>query len=195
MNLSPWAARIIAWGLLANICWALIAFVASPLIAQISRDRDTISISRDLLARYQRLQMDMPAIQAQLDELRKRKETSRYFLTSASPALAAAELQNTLRELVSRSGSTMKSSKSARTLTENGFDSVGVDLELTASTPELAAFLRSVAQAEPIILIERLLAQVPETGTPPLAIDGQPAISVSLRLVSYSRRAQEGVKS
>jgi general secretion pathway protein M len=195
MTLSPLAARIIAWGLLANICWALTAFVAFPLVGQISRDKDAISTSRDLLARYQRLQTDMPAIQAELQQLKTKKESSRYFLSLASPALAAAELQNTLRELVSKSGATMKSSKSVRTTVESGFQSIGIELELTASTPELVALLRAIARAEPVILIERLLAQVPESGTPALALDGQPAVSVSLRLVSYGRRPQESVKS
>jgi general secretion pathway protein M len=195
MTLSPLAARIMAWGLLANVCWALTAFVAFPLVGQISRDKDAISTSRDLLARYQRLQIDIPAIQAELQQLRTKKESSRYFLSSASPALAAAELQNTLRELVSKSGATMRSSKSARTTVENGFDSIGLELELTASTPELVALLRAIARAEPVILIERLLAQVPESGMPALASDRQPAISVSLRLVSYGRRPQESVKS
>jgi len=100
MTLSPLASRIIAWGLLANLCWALGAFLVVPLLNQINSDRETIASSRQLLARSRRLEAELPIIRAQLDELRGKTDGNRYFFASASPALAAAEMQNAIRGLV-----------------------------------------------------------------------------------------------
>ena len=194
MTLSPLAGRLIAWGLLANLCWAAGAFVAAPLLRQVAQDRETIASSNELLARYRRLEASLPAIQAQLDELEGRSNSGRYFITSASPALAAAEMQNSLRGLVAGTGAVLRNSKSLQAAVEKGFDRIGLDLDLTASAAELSKLLRAVAGAEPIVVVERVFAQVPETGATTTAADGQPALNIGLRLVSYARRIQGGAK-
>ena len=194
MTLSPLAGRLIAWGLLANLCWAVGAFAAAPLLRQAAGDREIIASSNELLARYHRLETSLPAIQAQLDELQGRSDTGRYFFASASPALAAAEMQNSLRGLASGSGALLRNSKSLQAAVEKGFDRIGLDVDLTASPGELSKLLRAIAGAEPIVVVERLFAQVPETGATSTATDGQPALTVSLRLVSYARRTQGGAK-
>jgi hypothetical protein len=165
------------------------------MLSQINSDRETIATSRQLLARYRRIEAELPIIRAQLDELKDNTDGNRYFFASASPALAAAEMQNAVRGLVSSSGTTLRSSKSIQPIVENGFDRVGIDLDVTASTPQIAALLRAIAGAEPVVLVERMLAQVPETGAASAAADAQPAVTVSLRLVSYAKHAQIGAKS
>ena len=195
MTLSPLTGRIVAWGILANLCWATGLFIVRPLLSQVASDRETIASSRELLARYRHLEAEMPGIRAQIEELRGTTKSSRYFFVSASSALAAAEMQNTTRAMVLRSGAVLRGSKSLQASVEQGFDRVGIDLEVAASTAELVALLRAIADAEPIILVERLFAQVPETGVISAAVDGQPAIGVTLRLVSYAKRAQSDSKS
>ncbi|MBI5321180.1 type II secretion system protein GspM [Bradyrhizobium sp.] len=195
MTLSPLTRRIIAWGILANLCWAAGMFVVFPLLNQVASEREAIVSSREMLARYRQLEADTPRIKAQIEELRGAAGNQRYYFISASSALATAEMQNTIRGLVSASGAVLRSSKGLQASVEQGFDRVGIDLEVTASTAELVALLRAIAGAEPIVLVDRLFAQVPETGTTSAAVDGQPAIAVTLRLVSYARRAQIGSKT
>jgi general secretion pathway protein M len=195
MTLSPLASRTIAWGILTNLCWIIVAFGIAPLLSQVGSDRETIASSRELLARYHRLEADLPAVTAQVTELREIAENNHYFFVSASSAVAAAEMQNAMRGLVASSGAVLRSSKSLPAGMEQGFDRVGIDLEVLASTPQLVGLLRAIAATEPVVLVDRLFAQVPETGVTSAAADGQPAIAVTLRLVSYARRPQVGSKS
>jgi hypothetical protein len=195
MTLSPLASRIVAWGLLANMCWAMAIFVAGPLLNQMNADRETIASSRELLDRYRRLEAALPLIQAQLNELRGRTDSGRYFFPPSSPALTVAEMQNAVQRLVSGSGVVMRSSKTLPAAVEKGFDRVGVDLEITASTAGLAFLLRAIAKSEPVILVDRVQAQVPETEATTTAPDGQPSIGVTLRLLSYARSGGTGAKS
>jgi general secretion pathway protein M len=195
VKLSPLASRLIAWGLLANLCWALGAFVALPLLNQIRADKDATAESQELLARYRRLEGELPLLQAQFDQLAREVDSDRYFFAAKSPALAAAEMQNTLRGFLSTSGASLRGSRSLQPTIEMGFDRVGFDLDVTASAPQLSALLRAIAEAEPTVLVERMTAQVAENGTSSAAGDGQPSIAVGLRLVSYARRDPAGGKS
>lgn len=195
MRLSPLASRLIAWGLFLNLCWALVAFVALPLRSQIRTDREAISESRELLARYRRLEKEMPLLQSQLDEIAGDAEADRYFLATSTPALASAEMQNVLRGFVATSGVNLHSSKSLQPTTDAGFDRIGFDLDVTASAPQLAALLRVVAEAKPSVIVERMTAQVAESGASTAAADGQPSISVGLRLVSYVKHDAAAGKS
>lgn len=195
MSLSPLASRLIAWGLLANLCWVLIAFVAFPLLNQIRADKATIAESRELLARYQILERELPHLHAQIEQIAKDTETERLFFAANSPALASAEMQNVLRGVVAASGSTLRNSRSLPPTTEMGFDRIGFDLDIAASAPQLSVLLHAIAEAEPSVLVERMTAQVPESGAAALAADGQPSIAVNLRLVSFVRRDAAAGKS
>jgi general secretion pathway protein M len=195
VSLSPLASRLIAWGLLTNLCWALIAFVALPLRNQIRADRETIAESRELLARYRRLERELPLVQAQLDQVTREADADRYFFAANSPALASAEMQNVLHVFVDNSGATLRGSRSLQPTTEAGFDRIGFDLDVIASAQQLSALLRAIAEAEPSVLVERMTAQVAESGAGSAAADGQPSISVALRLVSYVKHDPVAGKS
>jgi general secretion pathway protein M len=194
MTLSPLASRIVAWGLLANLCWAAGIFIVGPLLNQINEDREAIARLRQLLARYRQLEAGLASTQAQLAEFRGRAGNDKYFFTSSSPALTAAEMQNVVQRLVSGSGASLRSSRTVAPSVEKGFDRLAVDLELTASNSTLTTLLRAIALAEPILLIDRMLAQVPENGVTATGPDGQPSVAVTLRLVSYGRSAATGAK-
>lgn len=194
MTLSPLTSRIVAWGLLANVCWVIGRFVVLPLLIQIGDDREAIARSQQLLARYRQLEASLPDTQAQLAELRGRVGTNKYFLVSSSPAQMAAEMQGSVQRLVSGAGATLRSSRTIAPSVEKGFDRFGVDLEMTAANSTLANVLRAIALAEPVILVERMLVQVPENGTTSTTSEGQPSLAITLRLVSYGQSAAAGTK-
>jgi hypothetical protein len=194
MTLSPLASRIIAWGLLANFCWSAAMFVVRPLLTQINEDREAIVRSRQLLARYRQVEADLTNTQARLAELRGKARNDKYFFISSSAALTAAEMQTVVQRLVSGSGASLRSSRTVAAATEKGFERLAVDLELTASNSVLMVLSRAIALAEPLLLVDRMLMQVPENGIATAGADGQPTVAVTLRLVSYGRPATIGAK-
>ena len=194
MTLSPLASRIVAWGLLANLLWATGLFLVAPLVNQIGEDREAISRFQKLLAGYRQLEANLASTQAQLVQFRERQQDDKYFLTSKSSALMAAELQDSVQKIVSGSGASLRSSRTVAPATEQGFDRLAVDLEFAASNSGLSTLLRGIALAEPSMLIDRILVQVPESGVTATAPDGQPSLTVTLRLVSYGRSSLTGAK-
>lgn len=194
MTLSPLISRIAAWSLLAAFCWAVGGFLVVPLLDQIREDRERISHSQMLLNRYRQLEANLPIIQARLRELRGKVGSEKDFLLPAASALMAAELQNATRKAVSAAGAVLRSSRTLAPTSEKSFERVGIELDITASTSALAALLHAVAMAQPIVLIERMLVQVPESGVASKTTDGQVALTASLRLVSYARPVTIGAK-
>src|SRR5919198_3877478 len=110
MTLSPLSSRIVAWGLLANLIWATGLFLIAPLVSQISEDREAISRFQKLLAGYRQLEASLASTQTQLVQFREHQRDDKYFLTSKSSALMAAELQNAVQRIVSGSGASLRNS-------------------------------------------------------------------------------------
>jgi len=186
MMLSPPVSRLVAVSLLFATGWFVVSFVAMPLIDQIQVDRESIAHSRLLLARYKQLEDGLPDVQKALDELDS-TSNDRALLATAPPAVMSASLQQTTQGLVAAAGATLRSSRTLPPTTENGFHRVGLNLDVAASTMALTSLLHSVAAAEPVILVEHMVVEVPENDTAAKAPDGQPALGVSLRLASYAR--------
>ena len=162
--------------------------VAVPLVQRIARERDHAASTWTLLARYRQLEASLPDLQRQLDGLRT-FASGKAFLQVKSPALMTAEMQSTTQKLASSAGVTLRSIRTLPLTSEEGFSRVGVDLDLTASIVTLNALLHSVEIAEPAIFVERLAVQVPESGIGSTSTDGQPLLSINLRLNSYAQLA------
>jgi general secretion pathway protein M len=188
VTVSPPVSRLAALTLLVFVCWFAATLIAAPLLESIERDRESAARSRLLLARYNQLEADVPALQRQLASLRD-SATAKAFLPDAASGLRVAEMQGALQKMASTAGATLRSSRTLPQTAEEGYYSVGVELELAATSPVLAGLLHSIETAEPIILVDRLAVQVPENGAGAKTADGQPQLNVSLRVVSYARSA------
>ena len=186
MRLSPLLSRLLALTLLVMLCWAAGALLLTPLLDFIARERESAARSAMLLARYGQLEANLPALQQQIEALRA-ATNAKAFLPDTSPGLRAAEMQGAAQKMVSSVGATLRSSRTLPSTMEEGFDSLGVELDLSAPINALAALLHAIETAEPIMLVDRLAVQVPENGTGAKTAEGQPLLNVTLRLVSYAR--------
>jgi hypothetical protein len=188
MTLTRPVGRLAALALLFALCWSLTTMVVVPLARQILEERDEAASTWSLLARYRQLEKALPALQRQLDGLNA-VAGGKAFLQGKSSALMTAEMQSAAQKLASSAGATLRSSRTLPLSSEEGFDRVGVDLDIIASNAALAALLHSVETAEPAIFIERLAVQVPENGVGAKSSDGQALLTISLRLNSYAQLA------
>jgi|GEM_PF-4306281 len=194
MMLSPPVSRLAAVSLLFATGWFVVSFVAMPLINQVHADRESIAHSRLLLARYKQLEDGLPAVQKALEELNS-TSNDQALLATAPPAVMTASLQQTTQGLVAGAGATLRSSRSLPPTMENGFHRIGVQLDVAASTMALTSLLHSIAAAEPVILVEHMVVEVPENETAAKAPDRQPSLGVSLRLASYARPSTPATES
>jgi len=187
VSLSPPVSRLAALALLAFVCWGVGTLLAA-LLDSVERDRESAARSRMLLARYSQLEANVPALQRQLAAFRD-SASAKAFVADAASGLRVAEMQGAAQKMASAAGAALRSSRTLPQTVEEGFNSLGIELELVASSSVLVRLLHAVETAEPMILVDRLAVQVPENGAGAKTADGQPQLNVSLRLVSYARSA------
>lgn len=186
MTLARPISRLLAVALLFATFWILSTMVLAPLIRRVIEERQEAANNWSLLARYRQLEASLPTLQRRRDEL-SASAGSRIFLQGTSPALMTAELQSTAQRLVSSAGVTLRSNRTMPLSSEGGYDRVGVELDIAASTAGLNALLYAIEMAEPAVFVERLTVQVPESGAGAKTADGQPQLSIGMRLHSYAR--------
>jgi general secretion pathway protein M len=185
MMLTRPVSRLAALALLFALCWTVVTMGVIPFVQWIALEREEVASTRTLLERYRQLEASLPALQQQLEGLRA-VAGGRAFLQSKPSALMTAEMQGTAQKLASAAGVTLRSSRTLPLTSEEGFNRVGVELDITASIAALTTLLHSVEAAEPAIFVERLAVQVPESGIGARSTDGQPLLTASLRLNSYA---------
>lgn len=111
LSLQPLVQRLAAVALLVAVAGLGWLAVVQPLANAYQRQRAEIAHTQSLLARYERLGDARAALEARLAELEDRQAAGRRVLTAASPSLAAAQLQNDVKELVGRHGGDLKSTQ------------------------------------------------------------------------------------
>lgn len=140
----------------------VIALVAVPLfLAHRHYDTALDDIDRRLV-RYERLAAARPLLQQKLESVRA-LGSRKYFLKASAPSLAAAEIQERVRQFVEGNGGRLISVQVAQPKEEGRFRQVTVTVQANANIVATRKILRAVETSEPYLLIEALMvrAQVP----------------------------------
>lgn len=88
--------------------------------------------------------------------IRRQVAETEQFLDGGTPALAAAALQASLKEMIGTAGGNVASSQSTPPKEEQGFTRIGVRTVLTGSIDTLRDLLYVVETARPFLLIGHL---------------------------------------
>lgn len=137
------------------------------------------------LERFERLAAARPALEQKLEAVRA-KGSRRFFLKANTASLAAAELQEQVRQAVERSGARLGSIQPAQAREEGGFRQVGVTVQLNANIGSLRRLLLSLDAAEPFLIVDGLTvrSQVPPSFRPPPGFD--PEMFVQLEVAGFA---------
>ena len=162
MGWPPEKRRKAALSFLAAAVAVLVTIVGVPLwLAHRHYDNALEDIDRRL-TRYERLAAARPALERKLEAIRA-MGSRKYFLKASASSLAAAEIQERVRQFVDANGGRLISVQVGQPRDEGRFRQVTVTVQLNASTPVLHKILRAVETAEPYIFVDSLMvrAQVP----------------------------------
>lgn len=100
MNLSPRDKRALSALAAASVVFLLVDFGLLPLLDRLAEARQGLAVEELTLRKYRRAAASEAARQSSLSELQKRLSTAEAgMLESQTAALAAAELQRTLKEV------------------------------------------------------------------------------------------------
>lgn len=188
MNLSPRVSRLLALALPILAVWLGWSLWLAPLLGQINDDREAIARSETLLARYDALAGETPALEARLATLRSRAQAG-GFVAGNSAVLAAATLQSSVQGLTNAAGVQLRSSQTMPAETDEGFTRVGLELDLSVTPETLAHLLYGIESASPSLFIDTLAVHSPENATAPGAVMPDLPLTVRIKLHAYLQTA------
>lgn len=154
LRLRQLLAVLILLVLVSLLLW----LVVGPLLSRFQADEEAIDSLQQKLAVYQRLVDELPKQEARLTELQRDDPLPRLVFSETRPALAGAELQQQIGQLIDQLGAQVVSTQ----ILSQGDDgavlpSVAIKVHLRGETEQLVRLLYALAYHEPLLLVENLV--------------------------------------
>jgi general secretion pathway protein M len=156
MLTTPWISRLVALSLLLAVMAAAYVFVIDPLVVAYAETDDAIADTRVYLQHVERLGATRPALAKQMAELDRRHRSQGYYLSGGTDALAAAALQDRLKQVIDANGGTLRSIQPLPGMDEQGFRRVTVRVQMTATTESLFRTIYMLEAGTPLVFIENI---------------------------------------
>lgn len=165
--LSPERARSAALGILAGATLAVVALVTIPVYLGHRHYDKLVADSSDKLERFRRIAATRPHVVRSLEAVRA-KESKKFYLRAGGAALAAAEVQETMRTLIEGSGAKTITMQVPAAKDEGRYRQVPVNVQLFANIVAMRRILHAVETGTPHLFIDNLVVrtQVPATFKP-----------------------------
>lgn len=155
-SLTKGQSRVLAVALLVMVLLVLLRVLLVPLWLSWSESGSRMDALSTRLAVYQRLLEGVTADRQQLEQLHSNQPTSDWYLNEATPALAAATLQQQLHRQVAQSGGDVVSTQILTTDDDEPIPTVTVQVRMRAELPELVDLLYSLESGKPVLVLDKL---------------------------------------
>jgi general secretion pathway protein M len=148
---------LLAWGLTLLIPLGAIATAAWPWFSSVNALDDEIASLQEQTYRYQRLLRTLPALEAELQQVRSNEDVKAFYFDAKTPALAGALLQGQLQNIVKGAGARLISTQ---ILPASGNDEhparVRIRTQMQGETDALFDVLYRIEQARPFLFVDQL---------------------------------------
>ncbi|MFI3137952.1 MAG: type II secretion system protein GspM [Methylococcaceae bacterium] len=191
-TLSKLQQRSLAVGLLLGVIALILALVVWPWYTQITDAQQQI---KDLVFRIQRYTRVIEGRNEVLEKVSQSKQgldALGYFYEQSSPALASAELQAFIKNIIVAAGGVLESTQVLPQVEEDDLIHIAVNVRLTGDIPLLRSILYQIETTKPLKLVEELdlrpIRGVRNRMTGKLEDMG--TVSINLQVAGYMRKAQ-----
>lgn len=184
-ELSPRQRRRASAVILAALLTAVLVAFALPLWMAYLRYGDALADMSGRLERLQRQAAARPALEAKLEAVRA-QGSRRFFLKASAGSLAAAEVQDRVRQVVDGNGGRVVSVQVGQPKDDGRFRQVSVTVQLNATVGSLRRTLLALEASEPYLVVDALTirSQVPPGFRPAPGFD--PEVFVQIDVSGYA---------
>jgi general secretion pathway protein M len=149
-------ACILAWSVVVVIPLALLLGVGMPWWARVSELDERIAAQLDQVARYQGLLASLPRLRAELEQERSNEDFKAFYYEAQTPALAGAQLQRELQDMVRGAGARLINAQFLPAGAEEQPPRVRIRTQLQGKTEALLDLLFAIEQARPFLFVDQL---------------------------------------
>lgn len=149
-------SRLMALALLAGMV-ALVFFAAvMPLLKSAADYRETIQDLEFKLQRFRKIAAEKDYWLAHLEEIKHEGEQEEHFIARNTAALASADLQSKIKEVITVAGGELISTQVIPEHKEDQFTRIAIKVRMTGSTDMLRQVLYAFESQNPILFVENL---------------------------------------
>lgn len=149
-------SRVLALALAVGASAILYAVLIEPLWISHQNSRQSRLQSAEHLAKYQRLGGAVEALKAELAAVQTAQASQAGYFPGESSSLAAAELQNHVKNIVRSAGEELKSTQVMPVQKEAGSGRVTIQVQLPIRIGGLQQVLHSLESGMPFIFIDNV---------------------------------------
>lgn len=189
MNVATpgWRDRLLALALLAACLGALWWLAVAPYLAQRDAGTQRLVMLEAQLAQFEQLRQENRLRAAQRESAFEDPALAAQLLPPQRPAVAAASLQQTLRERVNAAGAQLISIQSLPAESEGGLVPIRLRITLRGDSPALRDLLHGVEASTPLLMVEELLVRRLAPGRVGSAGQATEQLDIRLQVAGFLR--------
>lgn len=185
MQLTSQQSKAVALAILAFVFISILSAIALPLWLLSKRYDVAIEDAAVRLDRYSRIIGMRDGLRNKAIEV-KALEATHHFLKSASPALAAAELQERAKAILDENGGKLDSIQILPHKDDGMYRQVSVFLRLSAPLSSVKAMLHAIESARPYLFIDNFSIRVTNFSTARNDSAADSDLTVQFELTGYA---------
>lgn len=192
-ELPTWVSRVAALALFFGLLAFIVFLTVPPVLRNFDANRETIQFNRDAIARFERIAATLPALKKQLAALEARSRSRRHYLSGATPALAAADLQKHVQNIAKANGGTVSSIQILKSEKEDDFERIAIRIQLRATIESIRDIFYNLEAGQPYLFIDNLEIRTRSTRRRRGGkVAADPLLVVGFQLYGYGRAAGDG---
>jgi len=156
VRLPPGAACLLAWLVTLLVPVALLLGIALPWQKRMADLAQQTQETRGRIERYERLLATIPRLKAELDRERNNEDVKAFYFNAPTAALAGAQLQGTIQEMVQAAGARLVNSQFLPAEGDKQPPKVSIRAQIQGDTQALLDVLYSIEQARPFLFVDQL---------------------------------------
>lgn len=166
LTLGKRARCLLAWLAVLAIPALVVVGLLMPWQQRLAELDGEIATLTDKVQRSHNLLATLPTLRAELDAVRDNQEIKAFYFEAATPALAGAEVQRVIQQIVDSAGGQTTSTQILPASPTEHPPKVRVRSQLQATTDALRDILHGVEQARPFLFVDQLSVRSTARTTP-----------------------------
>jgi hypothetical protein len=177
---------VLILGVASVVLLTLLAMIFLPWWSKMQSYDAAAVQSADRIERYQRLIDGRPALEKRLKALRQDLRKRKYFVVAANQELAAAQLQNRVKKIVTGSGGKLISTQKVDTDKDGDAREIEIKVRMKGDVETLSKVLHDLEGSLPILMVQNISIRSRRTvkGRRKNRVEGY-ELDVSFGLVGY----------
>jgi general secretion pathway protein M len=183
--LTPMRSRTAALGILFLVVILAATALVAPVWLLNQRYSAAAEDAAGRLERYSRVVGMREGLLQKAQEI-KALENTRHFLKSASPALAASELQEQVTVILEQNGGKLSSIQILPHKDDGRYRQISLVLQFNAQLGAVKAILHALESAHPYLFVDNMMIRVPNSLGQPKELTSDPELIVQFDLTGYA---------